>query len=455
MVRRDEGKSYEQAKTERDEKIKEIADTITDGNLSEWLEQLNRIAEIDLEKSNQGPSSFHQLLFEIGENKPHIAQALIDSSLCENNALKRLAAEFIRGIRGSTHPDIAGNYVMEWLSGEDQTLILEIPETYRGVDEKFLDAKDVEIFGTLLNCRMVDKEQGQELNRRIMSNIRWVYKKDPAKATEIICQLFKRGDQECITHYGRELRFAQKQIDLSQWDLEIFEAILQKFVDIPILDESAIYILAQYGQKAPFELVPFFERWIEKQMERDDFFQYDAIPGHLNEIAEMYQAHPQYPKVVSQIIEWFQKSDYKQAAVDLISGLSPQLDGPLKATLLNLIRSGDEQNILNVLEILKKFPEDSVSDDLCKEVVKHSKGENELQKSIEDMIVHRSRSWWGIHGGVQTFQDLKERLSSWLKDENQYVRNFAQRVIQNLELRIEGEEQRAAEEEIKRKKGLM
>ena len=75
---------------------------------------------------------------------------------------------------------------------------------------------------------------------------------DPAKATEIICQLFKRGDQECITHYGRELRFAQKQIDLSQWDLEIFEAILQKFVDIPILDESAIYILAQYGQKAPF-----------------------------------------------------------------------------------------------------------------------------------------------------------------------------------------------------------
>ena len=455
LLCRNEGERHEQVETEINEKIKEIVDAITDGNLSEWLEQFNRIAEIDLEKSNQGPSSFHQLLFEIGENKPHIAQALIDSSLCENNALKRLAAEFIRGIRGSTHPDIAGNYIMEWLSGEDQTLILEIPETYRGVDEKFLDATDLEIFGTLLDCRMVDKEQGQELDRRIMSNIRWVYKKDPAKATEIICQLFKRGDQECITHYGRELRFAQKQIDLSQWDLEIFEAILQKFVDIPILDESAIYILAQYGQKAPFELVPFFERWIEKQMERDNFFQYDAIPGHLNEIAEMYQAHPQYPKVVSQIIEWFQKSDYKQAAVDLISGLSPQLDGPLKATLLNLIRSRDKQNIRTVLEVLEKFPEDSVSDDLCKEVVKHSKGENELQKSIEDMIVHRSRSWWGIHGGVQTFQDLKERLSSWLKDENQYVRNFAQRVIQNLELRIEGEERRAAEEEIKRKKGLM
>ena len=457
LVRRDEGKSYEQAKTERDKKIKEIADTITDENLSEWLEQLNRIAEIDLEKSNQGSSSFHRLLFEIGENKPHIAQALIDSSLCENNALKRLAAEFIRGIRGSTHPDIAGNYIMEWLSGEDQTLILEIPETYRGVDEKFLDATDLEIFGTLLDCRMVDKEQGQELDRRIMSNIRWVYKKDPAKATEIICQLFKRGDQECITHYGRELGFAQKQIDLSQWDLEIFEAILQKFVDILVLSEDAIYILAQYGQKAPLGLVPFFERRVEKQMERDDFFKYDAIPDQLNEIAEIYQAHSQYSEVISQIMEWFHKSDfhYRQAAADLISGISPQLDGPLKQTLLNMIRSGDEQNILNVLEILKKFPEDSV-EDLCKEAVKRSKGESEIQKSIEAMIVHRPRVWiGGIHGGVQTFQNLKEKLRSWLEDENPYVRNSAQRVIQNLELRIEGEEQRTAEEEIKMKKGLM
>ena len=455
LVWRNEGKSYEQAKTERDEKIREIADTITDGNLSEWLEQLNRIAEIDSAKSNQGFAPFHQLLFEIGKSKPHIAQALIDSSLCENNALKGLAAEFIRGIRTSTHPDIAGNYVTEWLSGEDQILILEIPETYRGVDEKFLDAKDVEIFDTLLNYRMVDKVQGQELDRRIMSNIRWVYKQDPAKATEIISQLFKRGDQERITHYAHELWLAskiQEQIDLSQWDLEIFEAILQKFVDIPVLSENAIYILAQYGQKAPFKLVPFFERWIEKQMRHDEFFKYDAIPGHLNEIAEMYQVHPQYPKVISQIIEWFQKSDYKDAAANLISGISPELDGPLKETLLNLIRSGDEQSIQTALEILEKFPENSVSDDLCKEAVKHSKGERELQKSIEDMIVHRSRSWWGIGGGVHTFQNLKERLSSWLEDED--VRDFAQRVIQRLEDRIEYEENRAAEEEIKIKKGL-
>ena len=457
LLCRNEGERHEQVETEINEKIKEIVDAITDGNLSEWLEQLNRIAEIDLEKSNQGPSSFHRLLFEIGENKPHIAQALIDSSLCENNALKRLAAEFIRGIRGSTHPDIAGNYIMEWLSGEDQTLILEIPETYRGVDEKFLDATDLEIFGTLLDCRMVDKEQGQELDRRIMSNIRWVYKKDPAKATEIICQLFKRGDQECITHYGRELRFAsqiQEQIDLSQWDLEIFEAILQTFVDIPVLSENAIHILAQYGQKVPLELVPFFKRRVEKQMGRDDFFRYIPIPGDLNEIVEIYQAHPQYSEVISQIMEWFQESDfhYKHAAADLISGLSPQLDGKLKAILLNLIRSGDKQNVRTVLEVLEKFPEDSVSDDLCKEVVKHSKGESELQQSIEAMIVHRSRSWWGIDGGVQTFQNLKERLSSWLEDENQHVRDFARKIILRLEDRIEYEEQRAAEEKIKRKK---
>ncbi len=460
LVRRDEGKSYEQAKTERDKKIKEIADTITDENLSEWLEPLNGIAGTVSEKSNQDVSPFSQLLFEIGKAKPHIAQAMIDSSLREDNALKKFVAEFIKGIRESTRSDIASNYVTKWLSSEDQILILEIPETYWRVDEKFLGTEDVEIFGTLLNCRMGDKEQGQKLNWRIMSNIRWVYKQNPAKATEIICQVLKKADQESFTGYINQLCEAskiQEQIDLSQWDLEIFEAILQKFVDILVLSEDAIYILAQYGQKAPLGLVPFFERRVEKQMERDDFFKYDAIPDQLNEIAEIYQAHSQYSEVISQIMEWFHKSDfhYRQAAADLISGISPQLDGPLKQTLLNMIRSGDEQNILNVLEILKKFPEDSV-EDLCKEAVKRSKGESEIQKSIEAMIVHRPRVWiGGIHGGVQTFQNLKEKLRSWLEDENPYVRNSAQRVIQNLELRIEGEERRTAEEEIKMKKGLM
>ena len=328
MVRRDEGKSYEQAKTERDKKIKEIADTITDENLSEWLEKLNGIVETAPEKSDQDFAPFCQLLFEIGKAKPHIAQALIDSSLRENSALKRFVAQFIRGIRESTHSDIAGNYVNRWLLGEDQMLILEIPKTYSAVDEKFLNAQDVEIFNTLLNCKMKDKKHRQRLDRHIMSNIGWVYKKNKAKATEIICQLFKRGDQDSITHYVHELWWTskiQEQIDLSQWDLEVFEAILQTFVDIPVLSENVIHILAQYGQKVPLELVPFLNARVEKQMGRDDFFRYIPIPSDLNEIVEIYQAHPQYSEVISQIMEWFQESDfhYKQAAADLISGISP------------------------------------------------------------------------------------------------------------------------------------
>ena len=459
LVWRNEGKSYEQAKNERDEKIRRIADTITDENLSEWLENLNRISETASGKFHQDFLPFCQLLFKISKNKPHIGQALIDNSLLENSALKKFIAELIRGFRESTRSDIAGNYVNGWLSGEDRTLVLEIPETYRDIDEKFLGVKDVEIFDTLLNCEMKDKEHRQRLDRHMMSNIGWVYKKNPAKATEIICELFKRADQENITHYLHELWWASKiqvQIDLSQWDLEIFKTILQKFVDIPVLSENASHILAQYGQKDPLELVRFFERRVEKQMGRDDFFRYTLVPGNLNEIAEMYQAHPRYSEVINQIMEWFQKDDfhYKQAAANLISGISPQLDGPLKQTLLNLIRSGDEQKIRTVSEILEKFPENSAFDNLCKEAIKHSKGERELQKSIENMIVHRSRSWWGIDGGVKTFQNLKEKLSSWLEDENQYVHDFAQRVIERLEYRIEYEEQRAAEEEIKMKKGL-
>ena len=517
-------KSYEQVQTERHAKIREIVHVITDENLSEWLEQLNKIAETASQKPNDYPSLFCRLLTEIGKEKPHIAKALIDQSLFENSALKRFVAEFLRGIRGSTHSDIADNYVREWLSGKDQALILEIPRTYSGVDEKFLRVQDVELFDTLLHCRMRDKVQRQALDKHIMSNIEWIYNKHPAKGTEIICQLFERGNPDSTIDYIYQLWWARQQIDLSQWDLEVFEKILQKLVDVPMLNSNAIDILAQYAQKAPVGLVRFFECRIEKQkqMRCGSFFSYHAIlrrldkialevfekilqklvdvpmlnsdaidtsiqytqrlllglvsfferriekqkqvalggfrviPYRLDEVAKIYQGHPQYSEIVSQIIGWFQKNDYyyKWAAADLISSISSQLDGALKQMLLNLVRSGSEENIRMVVEILKKFPEDSHSDDLCKEAVKHCEGKRELEKHISFMIVHRQRGSSGVRGRITIFQHLKERLCLWLEDENQYVRDFAQRTIKIVEIQIEEEEKQAAETKIQRKKGL-
>ncbi len=154
---------------------------------------------------------------------------------------------------------------------------------------------------------------------------------------------------------------------------------------------------------------------------------------------------------------WFQKNDDhdKWAAADLISGISPQLDGPPKQTLLNLVRNGNEKNIRTILEILKKFPEDSHSDELCKEAVKYSNGERKVQDRIEHMIVYRPRGSSGVCGPIRIFQRLKERLCSWLEDENQYVRDFAQRAIKIVETRIKDEEKQAKETEIQRRKGLL
>ena len=445
----EDGNSYEQIQTEKDQKIKEIADRITYGNLSEWLEELNKIAITLSQKSDQNSSSFCHLLFEIGKDNPQTAQALIDNSLRENSALKEFVAEFIRGIRASTQPDIADNYVREWMSIENQMLILEIPETYRAVDEKLLDAKDVEIFASLLNYRMGDNDHDRSLNMRIMSNIRWVYEKNPSKATEIICQLFKAADQDNIFGYIHELWWARKQIDLSQWELTKFKEILGSFEDLRALNNDAIYILARYAEREPLGLVKFFERRVDKQMERGSLSEYRAIPSgpYLKAFAKVYQAHAQHSDAINRIMKWFQKDDYRyqQAAADLISGIFPELDRPLKETLLNLIRSGDEKNILAVLKILEEFREDSAFDYVCKEAVSYSNGNRKLQDSIEFLIVSGPER--------VTFQ-FKEKLRTWLEDENRYVRDCAQRVIQRLEGRIEVERKWAAEEKIKRKKGL-
>ena len=451
----DEGKSFDEIQTETAEKIKEIADAITHESLIEWLQKLNRIAENFTNTYDQDISRFYQLLFEIGKTKPHIARTLIDKSLTEDNALKGSAAEFLRGIRKSTHPDIAENYVREWLLGEDAMLLLQIPQTYWRVDEKAVNAGDLGIFETLLNRKVGDEKQRQEIDKKIMTNIGWIYKTNPEKTIEIICKLFERADQNSILHHMNQLWWSREQIDLSQWNLSVFENLLNTFVDIPILNDNAVYILAQYGRRAPLDLVQFFEYRVEKQKQTSrDFSGYNPIPHFLKEIAEIYKNHPQIVDVFNQILGWFQKHNYyyDTAAANLISSISPQLDGPLKQTLMELIKSSDKENILAVLKILEEFSEDSVSDELCKEAVKRSEGQNELQDEIGSFIVNRVRVYWGLDGAVTTFQNLKKRVIPWLEDENHCVRAFAQRTIPKIESRIEYEKERAAEDEIKRQK---
>ena len=447
---KDKDESPKQVECDKEKPIKGIVDGLTDENLSEWLDKLNAIAEIAARKVHQDFREFYKLLSRIGEAKPYSAQALIDRSLSENNALKTFVAEFIRGIRASTRPDLAGNYVNRWLSSEDWTLILEIPETYRGVDEKFLGAEDVEIFSRLLSCRMEDKEQKRRLNIHIMSNIRWVYGKNPSRATEIICQLFREAVQDCVLRYAHKLRWAREQVDLSQWDLKNFKAILKRFEDLSTLNGDAIYILARYAEREPLGLIQFFERRVERELERGNLQEYRAIPysPNLKEIAKVYQPHPQYTEAIDQIMGWFQKDDtrYKHAAANLISGISSELDGPLKERLLNLIKSDDEKNIQIVLMVLEKFPDDPALETLCKDAVKYSQGKRKLQNRIEVFILYNLRG----RGTIR----LKEKLHSWREDENRYVRGFAEKVIRSLEAQNEYDEKWAAEEQIKRKKGL-
>ena len=328
-------------------------------------------------------------------------------------------------------------------------LLLQIPNTYWRVDEELLDEGDVEIFESLLNYKMEDEKQRQELDRSIMFNIRWIYKTEPEKDDR---NYLSDRQKERPKQHQPSLKptvVVRERIDLSQWNLSVFENLLQTFVDIPVLNDNAVYILAQYGQKAPLELIKFFERRVEKQKQTSgSFSRYDSIPHFLKEIADIYQNHPQYLEIINQILRWFRKDDYdyETAAADLISGISPEINDQLRMALLDLVRSDSAQNILAAMKLLEKYADDPISDELYEEIVKHSANDRELQKDIKRKI---------ISGGGGKLQNWRQRLKSWLAGDNVHLREFAQREIKDLESLIAFYERRTAEDKIKRKKGLL
>ena len=178
------------------------------------------------------------------------------------------------------------------------------------------------------------------------------------------------------------------------------------------------------------------------------FSRYDSIPPFLKELGEIYRKHPQYLEIINQILRWFRKDDYdyETAAADLISGISPEINHQLRTALLDLVRSDSAQNILAAMKLLEKYADDPISDELYEEIVKHSANDRELQKDIKSKI---------ISGGAAKLQRWRKRLNSWRTDDNEFLCEFSQREIKDVESSIEFYERLNAEHEIKRKKGLL
>ena len=329
-------------------------------------------------------------------------------------------------------------------------LILEIPESYRNVDEQFLDEEDVEILASLLNVKMEDSVQQPLLYFRILSNIRWACSINLSRATEIICELFKKGNQDWVLRYSHELRRVMDQIDLSQWNPEGFREILLGFEDLPMLNSDAVFILAKFGEKEPLGLIQFFARRVEKELENGKFFDYQSIPisAILKEIATVYQGHFEYTEAIDQIMEWFQKDDFrwKYAAANLISGISPKIHGRLKETLSEMTKNGDERDLGIVLMVLEKFPEDPVLETLCKDAVRFSQGKRKLQDRVEVFLLYTLRG--------RTTNQVREILHIWRDDENVHVSGFSKRAIKNWQTKIENDQKWNAEHEMKRRKGV-
>ncbi len=169
----------------------------------------------------------------------------------------------------------------------------------------------------------------------------------------------------------------------------------------------------------------------------------------------MYQSHPQYPEVINKILDWFKRDDYQYscAAQELLSRISPELDVVLKHILLDFIRSGEKEKILNSTRVLEGYEGATSIYNLLREAVKCSRGDEEV-KGVVKAAINQTGGGCGERGFIEAYQSRIEQLQPWLEDENQYVRNFAENLIKGLQGLIEYGEKMVTERAVIMRKGL-
>lgn len=214
--------------------------------------------------------------------------------------------------------------------------------------------------------------------------------------------------------------------------------VLDALVPHVRLEDDAEYVVAAVAQRWPERVLKFFtDRQLHKRVAEADRY-YDAIPFDAQQLREPLAKDPVL--VLSAARQWYEEwpQSFQYDGGKLISSTFPRLSDGLAPKLEDLVA----QDPTFVLAVLGSYEGISEIYPVVRKVLIGTERSSELFRQA-----HSTLDESGVVSGEFGFADLQaERrglLSSWLEDESQTVRDFANERLEYLNRRELAETRRA------------
>lgn len=434
----DEDRDYQAIENYRSEEIQKYVRSIDIDNSEEWREIAERCASTKSDDLATFPK-FGEFLQTVGQNKPTIV----------GNWLERASEDLLRFL-----PSILDGLLRAGPSGNSIC--------HRKVDELIKAGSCLSAIVRFWRFSKLSSFQNAELllKKAISNNneaavsecVLLVLEADPAKRVPA-SDKFLTDALGFLT--SRKSTWWINQAWAAHKPLPFFEslteseasALLDNLIDLPKLTYLAESLLGQIADKYLDLVWDFFGRRLRRWRSDDDEFPYEAVPYQLTYLRKAMSTD--VAVAVSKARAWFvddaDRYLFRFRGARLLSTIFPLFPIEFSAVLCEMVLTGSDEDTDFVIAVMENYHGEIQTHEVLKNVV--AKYPNDEAKITGVAIsLESSGVVMGEYGFAEALQEKQAAIREWLTDPRLEVREFADRQLRSLDIRIAHEYRRSDED---------
>jgi len=240
--------------------------------------------------------------------------------------------------------------------------------------------------------------------------------------------------------FRREMRQVVRKLDERGIDL-----VLRNLLHLENIDYQAEEILSVIAEGAPEKVLGFLCQRLKKDGEQEETRTYDAIPFAMHKLNEPLSKIPKKAvRTVRKLYDDnFEMFIFREA--HLLKTIFPQFPPEFEAELLDIVKTGTEDDLEFVLAVLRNYEGQPFIHNVCKAIVRQIAPESEYRNEVA-IALEATGVVMGAFGLAEAYERKKEEIKNWLDDPDEKVREFTKWYIAGLERMIAADRKRAEEE---------
>lgn len=425
---------------ERKKNVIELAHSIDGSNFDEWRERILNFSKTESDDLATFPSMY-DFLRELAARQPALTLKFLVE---EDEVLTPFLISMMGGLWDTVSNTDLRSTIKEWVAEGKHLyactkLFLSIDDLdekiFRAIYKKAVEKKDTVILSMILS---VVSEKFSEGNSHLLGEY----------FIPVLKNLTKLENSDWI----REIWFRKERRELfSSSGDEIIEATLENLLYLKEIDYHVEEILCVIAENDPQRVLNYFGERLGHFKGRRERSIFDLIPYQFHKLHEQLSKDPK--ATVGIVRSWFDNTDralFEYRGARLLGIIFPHFSTEFEAELIDLVRTGEEDNLQFVLAVLRTYDGQVFLYNVCMEIVKllpeNNKHLNEVRIVLDST---------GVVSGEYGYAEAKAKkikdLEPLLNNKDARIVKFVGEFIEDL---AEGEkvERKSAEEEIELRK---